>query len=153
MLLGYVVKFPPGVFCAGYAIINLPQYFVEVKYRYTGKPIMFCKGPVDGIGPREVELIFAFIFLLAGLIGVDGVDKPITSSISDIEYIDADGKSQQIKEQVPGFLQWNHLIAGLFLILYLTFSLESLYISMMKGGSKTLALLAPALNIILNAIL
>ena len=70
ILLGFVIPLEPGWFCLGYCLFNLPQYFVEVSYLQTG---MRLHGG-DIIGAIEYNLLMAFIFIVAGVYGVENVN-------------------------------------------------------------------------------
>ena len=81
------------------------------------------------------------MFYGAAILGNDGVDKPIIDVINEVEYVDAAGTKKVL--EIPGVLQWNHLIIGFLSVLYIPFTLESLYVSIKEGGLRTLKLLVP----------
>ena len=70
------------------------------------------------------------------MLGNDNVDKPIIDVINTIDYIDAHGTKKVL--EIPGSLQWNHLIIGFIFSLYIPFTIESLYTSFKLGGFITL---------------
>ena len=52
---------------------------MEIKFILTGN--LSITGAVDEIGPVEIELIFFIIFMIVGLLGIDGVEKPVVDSL------------------------------------------------------------------------
>jgi len=86
--------------------------------------------------------LFCLMFYAGAVLGNDGVDKPIIDVINKIDYVDAHGAKKVL--EIPGTLQWNHVIIGLLFSLYIPFTIESLYTSFKLGGLKTLKLLLPA---------
>ena len=83
-----------------------------MKFILTGN--LSITGAVDEIGPVEIELIFFIIFMIAGIFGVSGVEKPVVDSISILNGI------------LPKFILWQHLLSSFFVFLLLLFTLENL---------------------------
>lgn len=73
-MLGYITKMPPSLLCLGHCFVNLPQYCMEMSFKLSGNLVMTVG---DDLGPVEVEVIIASIFMLAGVFGNTGLDKPI----------------------------------------------------------------------------
>jgi len=74
LMLGYITKMPPSLLCLGHCFVNLPQYCMEMSFKLSGNLVMTVG---DDLGPVEVEVIIASIFMLAGVFGNTGLDKPI----------------------------------------------------------------------------
>jgi hypothetical protein len=58
---------------------------MEIKFILTGN--LSITGAVDEIGPVEIELIFFIIFMIVGLLGIDGVEKPVVDSLNILNGI------------------------------------------------------------------
>jgi hypothetical protein len=58
---------------------------MEMKFILTGN--LSITASVDEIGPVEIELIFFIIFMIAGIIGVSGIEKPIVDSFNFLNGI------------------------------------------------------------------
>ena len=58
---------------------------MEIKFILTGN--LSITGAVDEIGPVEIELIFFIIFMIVGLSGIDGVEKPVVDSLNILNGI------------------------------------------------------------------
>jgi hypothetical protein len=85
---------------------------MEIKFILTGN--LSITGAVDEIGPVEIELIFFIIFMIAGIFGVNGVEKPVVDSMYFLNGI------------LPKFVMWQHLLSSFFVFLLLFFTLENL---------------------------
>jgi hypothetical protein len=70
LIVGYILKMPPGWLTLSYGLINMPMYSMEMKYIFTGT-LTITQGE---IGPVEIELLFAVIFGAAAIFGVSGMD-------------------------------------------------------------------------------
>lgn len=136
LVLGYITKIEPGWLCLGYAIINLPMFCMEMSYMMCGTLKITAN---DDLGPIEVEIIVATIFLAAGFFGISGLEHSVQSSFA------AEG---MIHGLVPESLLWKHSVIVLALFLYTLFSLEGLSSCFAKDPKKTLYnLLCPAITI------
>lgn len=67
LIMGYVVKLPPGWLTLCYGLVNFPGFIMEIEYIITGN-FNNCD---DYFGPIELEMIIAFIYFCAGLFGVE----------------------------------------------------------------------------------
>jgi hypothetical protein len=86
---------------------------------------------VDEIGPVEIELILFIIFMISGIFGVDGVEKPIVDSISFLNGI------------LPKFVKWQYLLSSFFVFILLLFTLENLVKCFKINKWLTLKLIIP----------
>jgi phosphatidylglycerophosphate synthase len=126
-MVGYVMRVDPGWLCLSFALINLPMYSMETKFIFTGKLSITAGG--DGLGPVEMELIFALIFLFSGIFGVEGLGEPVVGSWG------------------TKFL-WKDLLAIVFILLLCLFTLENLYSSFKINFKQTfIYLLNPILTL------
>jgi hypothetical protein len=110
VIVGYIVKVPPGWSTLSYGLVNLPMYSMEIKHMLTNKLDIISS--VEDLGPVEIELIFFTIFSLAGLFGVSGVDNSLKNDL-EINFI-------------PECIKWSHIIVMIFVILYVIFILENI---------------------------
>ena len=85
---------------------------MEMNFILTGN--LSITGAVDEFGPVEIELIFFIIFMIAGIFGVSGVEKPVVNSFEFLNGI------------VPKFVLWQHLLSSFFIFLLIFFTLENL---------------------------
>jgi phosphatidylglycerophosphate synthase len=131
-MVGYVMREAPGWLTLSFGLINLPQYSMEIKFIMTGKLSITAGG--DGVGPVEIEVLFALIFLLAGIFGVDGLGNPVISSWSE-EFL------------------WRHLIAVIFILLLCFFTLENIFSSLKINFCKTCLYMTTPVLSVLNAAL
>jgi len=70
LIVGYILKLPPGWLTLSYGLINMPMYSMEMKYIFTGK-LSITQGD---FGPVEIELLLGIIFGSAAVFGVSGMD-------------------------------------------------------------------------------
>ena len=103
-MMGYVVKVPPGWFTLGYALINIPQFAMEVNFFIEGN----FKNSDEYCGPLEIELFLASIFFAAGIFGTDGVNKPLGVSF------------------IPDSVHMVHILMMCFILLIANFTLEGI---------------------------
>lgn len=104
---------------------------MEMKFILTGN--LSITGAVDEIGPVEIELLFTIIFMIAGIFGVSGVEKPVVESINFLEGI------------VPKFVMWHHIISSFFIFLLIFFTLENLVKCFIINKWVSLKLIMPSL--------
>ena len=86
---------------------------------------------VDEIGPVEIELILFTILMIAGIFGVDGVEKPIVDSIGFLNGI------------LPKFVKWQYLLSSFFAFLNLLFTIENFLKCFKINKWLTLKLIIP----------
>jgi hypothetical protein len=103
VIMGYVVKVPPGWLTLGFALINIPQFAIEMNFIIDGN----FKNCEEYFGPIETELLIAVVFWSAGFLGTDGINKPIGLSF------------------VPDSILWVHVLLTLFIVLMSYFTLEA----------------------------
>ena len=77
MIMGFVLKVKPGWSAICLIITNFPAFTMEMKFIMTNQ-LKNCA--TDDLGPVEVELIVALIFLAAAAFGIENMDQPIISS-------------------------------------------------------------------------
>lgn len=104
---------------------------MEMNFIMTGN--LSITGAVDEIGPVEIELIFFTILMIAGIFGVNGVEKPIVESIGFLNGI------------LPKFVQWQHLLSSFFVFLLLLFTLENLVKCFQINKWLSLKLIMPSI--------
>lgn len=112
---------------------------MEMKFILTGN--LSITGAVDEIGPVEIELIFTTIFMIAGIFGVAGVEKPVVDSFNILNGI------------VPKFLLWQHLLSSFFIFLLIFFTLENLVKCFLINKWVSFKLIMPSIINIAIAIL
>lgn len=71
VVVGHLLKLPPGLLNLSYAAVNLPAYTMEIKFIFTGKLVL--NPGVDELGPVEMELLLTIIMLICGTFGVEGL--------------------------------------------------------------------------------
>ena len=69
-IMVWVIGIPPGILCLSYGLINLPMYTMEINFILTGTLTITA---TEDLGPVEMELIFSTIYLLAAILGVNGL--------------------------------------------------------------------------------
>lgn len=134
----YILKIPPGWLCLVFVMPNLAQYCMEVRYVTTGSLIISSTSAQDGdfdIGPVEVELIFAIVFILAGIFGTAGITKPVAEAMPFLSSV------------APKFLQVNHLIAAFWAILQVVFLVDALGGTFKENLKASLYMLLPPIII------
>ena len=72
-IAAYLLRVPPGWLTLGYALINIPQYAMEVNFTISGV-LVNCD---EYFGAMETELMVFSIFFFGGLLGTDGINKPL----------------------------------------------------------------------------
>jgi hypothetical protein len=112
---------------------------MEIKFILTGN--LSITGAVDEIGPVEIELIFFIIFMIAGIFGVNGVEKPVVDSLYFLNGI------------LPKFVMWQHLLSSFFVFLLLFFTLENLVKCFQINKWLSLKLIMPCIINIIIALL
>lgn len=115
MIMGHVMRLPPGMLNLSYGLLNLPQYSMEIKYLMTGELIMKGAGAAENIGPVEIEVLMAFIFSMAGIFGTTGLQKPVSSYLGGA-----------LSGLIPEAVHWNHLLASIYIILILLFTVDNI---------------------------
>jgi len=75
-------------------------------------------GGGDDLGPLEIEFMFTFIFLMAGIFGVGAMDKPVNA------YFGA--------SWIPDFVIWGGVLGSFFAILLVVFALEPVMVGFRK---------------------
>lgn len=103
VIMGYVTKMPPGWLAMAWALINVPSFCMEMSFKLCGTLKITAS---DDLGPIEVEIIMALIFIIAGVLGVSGVD-------SNVPFL-------------PEGILWKHFVLVLAGTLYVLFSLDGL---------------------------
>jgi hypothetical protein len=133
-IMGWIIGIPPGILCLSYGLINLPMYTMEINFILTGTLTITA---TDELGPVEMELIFSSIFLLAAILGVNGMQKKVIESLG----------WSFISEN----LLWREILAFIFVVLLCMFTLDNINNAMKTNAKKTLYYLLAPIFVLINA--
>jgi phosphatidylglycerophosphate synthase len=131
VIMGYVVKVPPGWLSLGYCMVNMAQYAMEMNF-VINKNFKNCD---EYLGPCEIEVMIAFIFVMAGIFGSEGLNSSISSSLFAGSVARTLGLGM-----IPEYIIWNHLLLGFFIALQMNFIIEAVVSCMRTDLMETIKL-------------
>lgn len=115
LLIGFVVKLPPGLFTIGFVLHNLTSWSNELKCITTGH-LRIC---TDYLGFVEMELITCIILFSSGYYGVDHLQTPVGYGL-------------------PKYVLKAHLVCGLYMCMQYRFIISHTYKSIKADAFQTL---------------